>query len=151
MNEWAQYIWIATSLLAASIIIGLVSLLVTFGREYAAVQQEEQNSIAIMKEYRKYNQYDGTTVYSQDVVTLIAESRGIPIIELFKKGRPLGRDINGKYIPDFLWDSSSSKESFSPTYLSTLLASEFGESGTFTSKIIKGKNGEILIIDIERD
>ena len=52
-----------------------------FGKRKCNIQQEDDNAVAIVKEYRHYSQFDGTTdLYLQDVISAIAESRGMPEI-----------------------------------------------------------------------
>ncbi|GKU77572.1 hypothetical protein [Paenibacillus sp. L3-i20] len=81
MNEWPAAIWASVSAMIAALVLSLIFLLGSFAREAVQIQQHDDNAIAIVKEYREYSHYDGTTnLLAIDVMSAITESSGFPVI-----------------------------------------------------------------------
>ncbi len=144
MNEWSSAIWASLSAMTAALVLTLIFTLGTLTRESAHIQQEQDNAIAILKEYRKYSPYDGAeNLLPQDVVAAIAESRGLPEIEvdtLLKDGTSYSWE----------WTEASKKEEFS---ISDLLAkfAVIPASVRYSSDLNKNLNGAITSIKFEGD
>lgn len=140
MTEWTQGIWISISLLVTAVVLSFGGMLATISKQQASAQQEEENSIAIVQEYRKYNQYDNTEIYPQDVISAIADSRGKPQMWVDSDD---GASVNYNW----KWTPNTDPTQFSPSYLSELLP----VGGTYVANLIKDANGAIVRIEFRRD
>ncbi|MCD1257375.1 hypothetical protein B5M42_000810 [Paenibacillus athensensis] len=143
MNEWPAALWASISAMAAALVLALIAVLGSFARQGAAIQQTDDNAIAIVKEYRKYEQFDGTkNLYAQDVISAIAESRGNPEIWVDKQPG-VTDDFSIKFT------KSTSAANFSTKAL-TADENKFPVTARYDSKLIKDANGAIIRIEFRR-
>lgn len=140
MTEWREAIWLSFSAMIAALVLSFVALLGAFARQAAALQAEEDNAIAIMKEYRKYAQYENTQLYPQDVISAIARTRGEPEVYVDTDEGP-GVSFTWQ------WTESTNPSEFSPTYLSGI----FPLTGKYQSTIVKDLNGSIIRLEFRRN
>lgn len=82
-DGYQQIVWLALSLIFAAIVITFAMNTYKIGVASANIQQREMDRIAIMQEYRKYNSYDNTEVYTQDIISLLLSTQGNPIIRVW--------------------------------------------------------------------
>ncbi|THF74761.1 hypothetical protein [Cohnella fermenti] len=145
MNEWPAAIWASISAMTAALVLSFIVVLGSLARESAAIQQQDDDAVAIVKEYRKISRYEGTTgLYPQDVISAIAESKGMPTVAV---------DLVAGASDTFeLWDSERYKDhknEFSPTYL-TELTGTFPIDARFDATLFKDENGAIAEIRFRR-
>lgn len=84
--------WLTTgidTLVVSVLIVGFVSVLM-LGSQASEVIVNQNDLMAELAEYREYNQYDGTIVYPQDVISAIYRYRGDPFVTV--------SSANGKYM-----------------------------------------------------
>ncbi|RED52804.1 hypothetical protein [Cohnella lupini] len=146
MNEWPAAVWASISAMTAAMVLSFIIVLGSFARQGAAIQQEDDSAVAIVKEYRQYNQYDNTTnLYPQDVISAIAESRGTPEIWV---ERAAGTETFRK------WTAATPPEEFGTAYLmEPVLATSseiFYTSAKFRATLEKDLNGSIINIQFRR-
>lgn len=149
MNEWPAAIWAAISAMTAALVLSFIVVLGHLASDSARVQQEDDNAVAIIKEYRKYNQFDvdtttGIGLFPQDVVSAIAESRGVP--EIWVDTLPgAGVSFGMK------WNAATPAANFSTIYLNSLIdPSSLPTTTRFDSKVVKDLNGAITSIEFRR-
>jgi hypothetical protein len=140
MNEWREAIWLGISAMIAALVLSFAGILGSFAHQQASIQNEEDNAIAIVKEYRKYNQYDNQVIYPQDVISAIADSRGLPEVWVDTVDGPATNF-------SWMWNPGTAPAQFSPTYLSGV----FPVGGTYTASIIKDLNGAIIRLEMRRN
>jgi hypothetical protein len=133
-------IWLSVSATLAAMVIGFATILGSFSHQQAVMQNEEDNAIAIVKEYRKYNQYDNQVLYPQDVISAIADSRGVPEVWVDTVDGPA---VNFSW----MWTAATPAAQFSTTYLSSV----FPIGGAYTSSIVKDLNGSIIRLEFRRN
>lgn len=141
-EEWSKTIWIGIELSIAALVLTVAVILSSFATEMGRVQQLEVDAIEVTKEYRKYNRYDGTQVYPQDIISVIFETRGTPEVWVDTLAGA-GENFSLK------WTKAISPESsmWDLSYVSTLLPT----TGTYQSSIYRNSNGEICTIKFRRD
>ena len=100
---------------------------------------EQQNKTELIKEFRLYNAYNHKTVYCQDVVSLILETRGTPYIEV-----NTGTEI-------LYWQESSAIANVkgipvqhATEYSSTSILEKLDINKVYDAELITGDNGEVL-------
>lgn len=74
--------WLTTgidTLVVSVLIVGFISVLM-LGNQASEVISNQNDLVAELAEYREYNQYDGTVVYPQDVISAIYRYRGEPFV-----------------------------------------------------------------------
>jgi hypothetical protein len=141
-EEWSKTIWIGIELSIAALVLTVAVLLSSFAGEMGRVQQREVDAIEITREYRKYNRYDGTQVYPQDIISAIFETRGAPEVWV---DITEGSAVNFSY----KWTRSipPGNNMWNLTNVSTLLPT----TGTYQASIHRNDNGEIFKIEFRRD
>lgn len=148
MNEWPAAIWASISAMTAALVLSFIVVLGSFARESAAIQHQEDNAIAIIKEYRQYSHYardeNVYDLYPQDVISAIAESRGNPEIWVDTLA---GTGENFKK-----WTTATIAEEFGTTYLLGLNEPTdiFTPLARFNSKLEPDANGSIYRIEFRR-
>lgn len=138
-EEISSAINLSVDLLIAAMVIGTWSALMYMANYLGRYQQAEADSIKVIQEYRKYNQYDATVVAPQDIVNLIFESRGTPEVWV-------DTDETDGVSFDWKWTATSSPCPYTATDLTTLLPS----IGTYDSSIIYDANGAVLRFEFRR-
>jgi len=130
-------IWLG--IITASIVIGIWVTLGSIQRDFARYQQSEVDAISVVKEYRKWNAYDETTVFPQDVVSLIFMTRGYPEVWV---------DTDATAANSFTqkWTVATSPTPYTAAAISTLLPS----TGVYTSHLVYDVNGEVSRVEFWR-
>jgi len=144
LNEWSATIWASISAMMAALVLTLIVVLGSMARESAQLQHEEDNAIAIVKEQRKYIQYnDQTALLAQDVVSAIAESRGFPEIRV---------DIDPSEADNFawVWNTGSPLNQFSTSYINDHYFAAVPNSARFYGSTVPDANGAIVAIEFRR-
>lgn len=142
MNEWPAAIWAGISAMTAALVLSFIVVLGALARNGAGIMQEDDNAVAIVKEYRQYNQFNGTTVYAQDVITAIGESRGMPAIWVDSSPGP-DVSFNLKWTQD-----DTPADSFTTLYLTKLFE---GVTSTYQAHLEYDLNGALIRIEFRRD
>jgi len=143
MNEWSTTIWASISAMMAALVLTLIITLGSLARESANIQQESDNAVENIKEYRKYNQFEGATnLFPSDVITAIAESDGMPAVMVFGRGPVSPRE----------WNKDTPASQFRTSALVVDNAEEqlFDPRDRFTSELIRDANGAIVQIIFRR-
>ncbi|WP_138755933.1 hypothetical protein [Paenibacillus sinopodophylli] len=140
MNEWPAAIWASISAMTAALVLSLIFVLGSFARQAVEIQQVDENAVAIVKEYRRYSPYDGTTnLVPADVITAIAETRGQPEIWV--------DTLAGAAVEfNWKWTNNSPKELFKTDYLTDI----FKDIGRYDAHIAKDLNGVVERIEFRR-
>lgn len=90
--------WLTTgidTLIVSVLLVGFISVL-NMGSKASEVIANQNDLMVELAEYREYNQYDGTIVYPQDVISAIYRYRGEPFVTVSSaKGRYLWAVGNG--------------------------------------------------------
>ncbi|MEQ7052189.1 hypothetical protein ABN764_16160 [Paenibacillaceae sp. P-4] len=141
MNEWPAAIWASISAMTAALVLSFIVVLGGLARYSAGIMQEDDNAVALVKEYRQYRQFNGTTVYSQDIITAIGESRGMPAIWVDTSPGP---DVNF----DLKWTEDTKREHFATLYLTKLFE---GVTATYQAHLEYDLNGALIRIEFRRD
>lgn len=139
MNEWPAAIWASISAMTAALVLTFIMVLGSLGNQSARIIQEQDDAVAILQEYRKYSRFDNTTVYSQDVITVILESNGNPEIWVDTAAGP-GESF------DWIWTSTTHHSYYSTNYLTSI----FPPSGIYEAELQKDLNGAIVTILFRR-
>lgn len=82
MEEWTDSVRIAVDIFVACVIIGALLLCITLGHKISNYMDANQAAAEDVREFRTANAYEGTTVYSQDVINLILTNQGLPAVEV---------------------------------------------------------------------
>lgn len=82
MDEWTDSVRIAVDVFVACIIVSALLLSITLGHRISNYMDLQAAAAADVKEFRTANAYEGTTVYSQDVINLILTGRGLPAVTI---------------------------------------------------------------------
>lgn len=138
-EEISTAINLAVDLIISALIIGAWSALMYMANELGRTQQAELDAINVVQEYRKWNQYDNSNVYPQDVINLIFETRGYPEVWV-------DTDTTAGVNFSWKWTPSSSPCPYTAVELSTLLP----VSGIYLSSIVYDLNGAILRVEFRR-
>ena len=102
----------------------------------ANVKMSQQQGIQMeLREYRKYNQYNGTDIHAQDVASAIMEFRGEPVVVVsYVNG-------SGNYA-EVSWKFNSAANMYNTSTIDSYLK----YNKMYSSSIIKGDNGEIVAL-----
>jgi hypothetical protein len=84
MQEWAESVWIAISVIIAAAIVSVAVILSSMATNIINEVHEDRRASTLVQEYRKTHQWDGTDVHPQDIVSLVFETRGSPAVYVFK-------------------------------------------------------------------
>jgi len=155
MNEWPAAIWASMSAMTAALVLTLIFTLGSFAREAVNIQQVDENAIAIVKEYREYSPYDGTTgLLIPDVITAIGQTRGQPKIWV---------DINPTDADNFslVWTNETGNEFFQTSILLYIFSEDdeykvnykYGfdvSKDRFDATLVKDLNGAVERIEFRR-
>ncbi len=143
MDEWSKTIWIFVELIVASLLLMSGVVLGKISGDIGRIQQREIDAIAVTKEYRLYNRYDHEKVKTQDIISLILESKGKPEVWVDDIPGP-GENYN-----NLKWTTTIpiNDNRWKLTHITTLLPA----TGTFTSSLERNANGEIVTIKFGRD
>ncbi|WP_239617490.1 hypothetical protein [Cohnella mopanensis] len=145
MNEWSTTIWASISAMTAALVLTLIITLGSLARESANIQQQDDNAVAIIKEYRKYNQFDDTSnLYPSDVITAITESDGMPAILVYGLG-----GVTWEWTAD---TSKNNPDQFGTNELVKLNIEGglFDPTARFSSQLVRDPNGAIVQIIFRR-
>jgi hypothetical protein len=93
MQEWAESVWIAISVIICAAVVSVAVVLNDIGRNIINEVQEDRRATAAVQEYRKLRQWDEVQVYPQDIVSLVLETRGDPPVIVFNTN-PNFLDLN---------------------------------------------------------
>lgn len=147
MNEWPAAIWASISAMTAALVLSLIFVLGSFARQAVEIQQVDENAVAIVKEYRRYSPYDGTTdLLTADVFTAIAETRGLPEIWVDTNEGP-AVEFNWR------WTTDTDKELFKVESLATVfptLNNYDVSKDRYDANIVKDLNGVVEHIEFRR-
>lgn len=135
MTEWRTLIVYSVELIMCGLVLFYTAFLNNVGRTANEIQQKESDAIEILAEYREFNKYDNTIIWSQDVISTILQYRGLPEIHVKYKG-------SGTYVK-YTLDTDSS------CYTNAYLTNKFGVSSKFKSTIHKDENGSIDALIME--
>ncbi|OBY77776.1 hypothetical protein BBG47_20005 [Paenibacillus sp. KS1] len=141
MNEWPAAIWASISAMTAALVLGFIVVLGALARNGAGIMQEDDNAVAIVKEYRQYSQFNGTMVYSQDIITAIGESRGMPAIWVDTSP---GSDVNFA----LKWTQDTPADKFTTLYLTELFE---GVTATYQAHLEYDLNRALIRIEFRRN
>lgn len=72
-SEIKETIYIAISLILVAAILGLVSFVMDIRSDFASVQNQEIAAQTEMSSYLRFNKYQGSVIYGEDVIALIRE------------------------------------------------------------------------------
>lgn len=106
------------------------------------MERENQNNIAAMQEYRKWNAWDEKVLYSQDIVSAILEFRGDPEIVINKQNSQdkyayTDNTNSPNYIKSYT-KSNTTDSDISQIYL------DFADSTIkYISRLHRDENGEV--------
>ena len=150
MNEWPAAIWASISAMTAALVLTLIFNLGSVTRLAAHIQQEDETAIAILKEYRKYDQFMGAVgLLPQDVVSAIAESRGIPEVWVDIEPSPGNGGANVNFA--WKWTQNTDSEEFNiDKLLDRFSADAIPPTARYDSAIVKNPIGEIIRIEFRR-
>lgn len=139
MNEWSESVWISVAILIFIALIGFSSNLMYTGKQINAQTREQQDSVERIKEFREYNSYNNKTVYCQDVVSIILETRGEPYIQV-------SEGANNYYwqASDAIAVSKSIPVQNATAYSSTAILTVLNLNKTYSASLILGDNQEIV-------
>lgn len=70
-SETKEMVYMSISLILTSIVLYYMAFLIDVRGDLGNVRQQEVTSADKLYEYRKYNKYDGTTLYGEDVVEAV--------------------------------------------------------------------------------
>jgi hypothetical protein len=141
-DEWVQTIWASIDLGVAAIILSLATLLGSFAILIGNVQQQEIDAIEVAQEYRQFNKYDNTTVYPQDVISVIFETHGYPEVWV---------DTDESVIENYSLKWVKSIPADNVYWDLTHVTSILPVTGVYQSIIHRNANGEIDRLEFRRN
>lgn len=141
-EEWSKLVWIAVDVIMTGFIIMTASVYLSMASQLGRVQQRESDAVAVAKEYRTYNRFNGTELYSQDVISTVMEFKGFPEIWVDTLVGP-GENWTLK------WDTSYPANDV--VWTLDWLSSAIPTVATYQSSLHKNLNGEIDRIEFRRD
>lgn len=138
-NDLSDAVYMAVDLFLLGLLLTSVSILMQQSALMGSYLNQRESAIAVVQEWRVWNQYDNTEVYPQDVINLIFETRGMPEVWV---------DIDNTVVDNFAykWTTTSAPCNYTAVDLSNLLP----VSGPYTSKLVKDLNGAILRVEFRR-
>lgn len=139
MDEWSESVWVAVSLIIMSIVILFSLNTMQVAHEITNTIDQQEAVTTKMKEFRTYNAYDHTTVYSQDVVSLILETRGNPYIKVTAGSAIYYWQNNKAVATTYHIPVQKATE-----YSSTAILTKLNINKVYKAELIKGGNGEVL-------
>ncbi|GKX28635.1 hypothetical protein SH1V18_11150 [Vallitalea longa] len=143
MDEWSKAIWIFVELMISSLILISMVVLARMSGDVGRIQQSEIDAVESTKEFRTYFKYeDNEEMYSQDIISLIFETRGYPEVWV-EKEKGASDDFTFKWNPsiptnDKRWDLTHISEKM------------LEYDNKYKSSIVKNANGEISRIEFRR-
>lgn len=148
MNEWSAAIWAGISAMTVALVLSFIVVLGSFARESAAIQHQDDNAVLLLKEYRKYSHFDRDEslyeLFPQDVISVIAESRGYPEIHV---------DMTEGDLVNFrTWTTETPVTQYGTTFLLGLNESTdiFAPTARFNSKLVLDANDAVSVIEFRR-
>jgi len=159
MTEWKEGIWLGISALLTAMLITFAVVLGGVVKEVSHMRQNELNTTAQMKEYRKWALVDNTIVNSADVIScILANKSSIPSI-IVKKDLSVGAstdnfnfDVNT--IKNYTWDINNSAYLWDGTkkddYTFDRLNAYIPPQATYKAHIEKDLNGVVIYIWFKR-
>ncbi|QGQ98790.1 hypothetical protein EHS13_29900 [Paenibacillus psychroresistens] len=142
MNEWPAAIWAGISAMTAALVLSFIVVLGHLASDSARIQQDDDNAVAIVKELRKYSQFNETTgLHAQDVISAIAEARGTPEIWV---DTDIG--VSTTFNTNWKWVSSTPPAKFGTAYLTSI----FPITAIYDGHLTKDANGAITQIEFRR-
>ena len=166
MSEWKEGIWLGISAMLMAMLITFAVVLGGVAKEVSNIQQDEINTIAQMKEYRKWAIYDDTIVSSADVIScIIANKSNIPAIIVSKSisfgssSNVFDFSLNEAFIvnhnwnisnPYYLWDGTRKDTTRYPDYTFDELNEYIPPKALYHAHIKKDLNGSVRYIWFKR-
>lgn len=142
MDEWKESVWIMVSVSISAIVLLFAVNLGSIGNQLAAQQQTENNSIAVIQDYREWSQYDNTQLYPQDIISFILQYRGTPTA-MVDTGAGSGAQADYSLV----WSNSSAPCNYTDVDISNLLP----VGASYTSTLIKNGNGAVTAVEFRRN
>lgn len=143
MSEWRHLAHLAVELMVCAMLLTAGLFLTKVGKTSASIQQREADIVATMAEFREFNKYTNTIIWSQDVISTILQYEGRPEIDIvYKSGTKTFYKTDGMHI-------GTSGAAVLPAdvpnscYTNGYLTPKFGVSAKFKSTIARNPNGEI--------
>lgn len=135
MTEWRVLIVYSVELTMCGLVLFYTAFLNNVGKTANEIQQKEADSIEVLAEYREFNKYDNTIIWSQDVISTILQYRGLPEVHVKYKG-------SATYVKYTLGTPSNQ-------YTNAYLTDKFSVSAKFKSTVHKDENGSIDALIME--
>ncbi|WP_294156215.1 hypothetical protein [uncultured Clostridium sp.] len=127
MAEWKTLIIYSVELTICGLILFYVAILSGVGRKASEIQQKGADAVEVLAEYREYNVYDNTILWSQDVISAILKYRGLPEVNVtYKNG---GRTVQ--------YTMNTSADNYTNEYLNK----QFEVSSKFLSTLKRDEKG----------
>lgn len=139
MTEWRTLIVYSVELIMCGLVLFYTAFLNGIGRTANEIQMKEADAVALLAEYREFNKYDNTILWSQDVISTILQYRGLPEVHVKYK-------TSGTYFKYQLGTVDSDGKSI---YTNAKLTPKFNVSSKFKSTIHKDENGSVDAIIME--
>lgn len=127
ITDWVE---IGMECLLSAALITFLGVMMILGNDANNSVANQQLMHEQIQEYRKYNQYDNTVVYSQDVVSAIYAGRGIPEIRV--------SSTTGNRV----WSESTLESEFTASNISDAI----DMSVKYNATLIRSENGEVTAI-----
>lgn len=135
MSEWKTLVMLTVELVTCALVLYNSAFLNNISITSNEIQQREANTMAVLAEYREYNKFDNTLLWSQDVISTILQYRGLPVVSV-------------KYTNNSTaWYTLGTPNS---DYTNAVLTGRFGVSSKFHASLKKDLNGtieEIVMIE----
>ena len=131
MDEWTDAVRIAVDIFVACVIIAALLLCITLGGNITRFMDNSYAAAADVKDYRVANMYEGTDVYSQDVINVIITNQGMPAVKVLYN--------QGGIQKEAVWNS----ESYATQLTSASIGNHIGVAKTFKCTLEYDATGAI--------
>lgn len=122
--------WLTTgidTLIVSVLMVGFIAIL-NMGYKASEVITSQNDLTSELAEYREYNQFDGTVVYPQDVISAIYRYRGVPYVTVVSAG--------GNYT----WSETSAPCPWNTVAISALI----DQTVMYDAAVVRGVAGDIV-------
>jgi len=122
--------WLTTgidTLIVSVLMVGFIAIL-NMGYKASEVITSQNDLTSELAEYREYNQFDGTVVYPQDVISAIYRYRGVPYVTVVSAG--------GNYT----WSETSAPCPWNTAAISALI----DQTVMYDAAVVRGVAGDII-------
>lgn len=133
MSEWKTLVMLTVELVTCALVLYNSAFLNNISITSNEIQQREANTMATLAEYREYNKFDNTLIWSQDVISTILQYRGLP-------------EVSVKYASGSNNLVNYTLTTPSSDYTNAALTDRFGVSSKFHANLEKDLNGSIVKI-----